>query len=222
MVRAAAVHSIRVAGHRSGRGPRRSPARGTPIPLSRSGRLAKRLSGSVSAGRQRFRRHVGRGLSHVEGAVLRSLNAPPLPMTRSVALLVLLVSGCDATWVAPNAFSRVDQPLTLTLFDASGNAVATGEIDLDRTPEPDQPAEGAYRFSGEIPSYSQTGSVSAEYVVGADGCAEQLRSQLPTRISDAGLALVTPCEQSELRGEWFEVTIRGQELRGTFTLDEEI
>ena len=137
----------------------------------------------------------------------------------SVLLLALLVSGCDTAWVPPGAFSRVDDSLPLTLFDASGRVVATGEIDLARSPEPGQPAEGTYRIGGDVPSYSPTGGVYAEYVVGADECAEQIRFQLPVRVDDAGLVLVTSCEESELRGDWFEVTFSGQELRGTFTLD---
>ena len=139
------------------------------------------------------------------------------------ALLLVLVSGCDSAWDAPTAFARVDAPLALTLFDTSGEAVGTGEIDLDRLPRPDAAAEGTYRIDGNVPAPAPTGGVTTGYVSGADSCAEQLRFHVGTWIedgwvNDAGLVLVTSCEESELRGEWFEVTIRGQEFRGTFTL----
>ena len=148
----------------------------------------------------------------------------PRLLSLPALLLILAVSGCDAAWVAPSAFSGVDAPLAVTFFDASGEVAGTGEIDLERSPQPGAPAQGTYRIEGAVPVPAPTGGASAAYWDGADECAEQLQFQVGTYtddgyVADAGLVLVTSCAESELRGEWFEVTIRGQEARGTFTLE---
>ena len=145
-------------------------------------------------------------------------------MTRSLVLALcslaaLATTGCDSGFVASPAFSSVDAPLRLTLYDASGEVTTTGEVDLDRAPQPGRQTEGTYRLDAPGVGYGQSGDVSAAYFAADGACADRLSIQFDPRVSDAGLRLVTSCEESELRGEWYETTIRGRDARGTFVLE---
>ena len=145
-------------------------------------------------------------------------------MTRSLcfalALVATAMTGCDAGFVAPSAFSSVsDDPLRLTLYDAAGEVVSTGEVDFDRDPQPGRQAEGTYRLDAPGVGVAQSGDLSAAYFVADGDCADRLSIRFDPRVSDAGLELVTTCETSALRGAWYEDNIQGRQVRGTFVLE---
>lgn len=136
------------------------------------------------------------------------------------SLAVPAMTGCDAGFVPPAAFSSVDDgPLRLTLYDTSGDVVTTGEVDFDQGPQPGRQAEGTYRLDAPGVGAAQSGDLSAAYFVADGDCADRLEIRFDPRTADAGLELVTSCETSELRGEWYEGNIQGRQVRGTFVLE---
>ena len=145
-------------------------------------------------------------------------------MTRSLcfalALIATAMTGCDSGFVAPPAFSNIDdRAFRLTLLDAAGDTVTTGEVSFDRDPQPGQRADGTYRLDDPGVGYGQSGDLVADYYVGSGDCAEQLWIRFDPRVSDAGLEFVTACEASALRGDWYEDNIQGRQVRGTFVLE---
>jgi len=127
-----------------------------------------------------------------------------------LALFVTLTAGCDSSDSAGGSTSYA-----VELHDAAGSAVANGELDFDSTPNPGATTSGQYTLSatggGPMPPLTTTsGSFTGSYE------ADSLVVHILPATSDSGVRFAGVITAQAYSGSWFEITIAGPHLRGTF------
>jgi hypothetical protein len=133
----------------------------------------------------------------------------------AIAVMLLIAFGCDG---GPSTSAPATAPAGNLVFrDASGNVVATADVELPATlPAADGTFKGNWRLLSSEPAFPSRSTKSGGYEGSVSGGLASI--DLNPGMADNNVVLMWSSGAEPITGTWYHATVSGGKAMGTFSL----